>query len=100
MIIDQTIDTGALDAIQRLLNPVQSQDLQLILSLTLAERRVAVAQAFAGISLHKWALTAGVGASNAYRWLTERDHRLPFGAAYRLAYVLQVDAGQLFADYL
>jgi hypothetical protein len=87
------------DDLQPMLNPVHQKDLAHILWITPEHRRVDVALAFMGLTHRRWAEEAGVTDYNSLlRWL-RKEHRLPLGAAFRLARVIGVEVDLLFADY-
>lgn len=97
-------DTGTevavpVDAIKPVLNPVQQADLDAILRLTPAHRRMNVVMAFCGLELPEWASRSGMERHSVTRWLTHQT-RMPFGAGFRLAAVIGVDTQLLFAAYI
>lgn len=85
--------------IQPVLNLVRANDLLFVLGVTQPERRVDVALAFAGLTIVQWSEAAGLGHVQVGRWL-ERQHRMPLGAAFRLAKVLGVETDVLFAWWM
>lgn len=87
------------DQIQPMLNPVQTNDLLFVLGVTSPDRRVEVALAFAGLTVLRWSEAAGLGPVQVGRWL-DRQHRMPLGAAFRLAKAIGVDAEILFAGWM
>lgn len=88
-----------LDEVRSVLNPVTEVDLDTILNLTLASRRVAVAMAFCGIEIELISELSGFDESNIYRWLKGK-HRLPFGGAVRLSRVFGVRPELLFESLI
>lgn len=81
------------------LNLVQQSDLTHILSLTPYRRRVAVMLAYVDLYEEDWCNMAGLSAKSVRDWL-RGTHKMPFGAAYRLARVIGVDPEQLFTALL
>jgi len=89
------------DDIPCVLNPLLACDLKQILMMTPEDRRLAVALAFANISMKDLFLKSGLGAENTnyYRWI-EYENRLPLGVAFRMAKVIGVSIEILFASPL
>lgn len=88
-----------LDEIRSVLNPVQSRDLEWILERTPYTVRVPVALAFANLFQSTWAEAAGFDDRAVNRWVNGQ-HRIPIGAAFRLAKVLDVNCEVLFRGLL
>lgn len=87
------------DDLQPMLNVVQRHDLAQVLELTVAARRVAVAMAWIGLEYDRWSIESGLEPMSVGRWL-RGHHRMPLGAAVRLARVVGVDPILLFAALL
>lgn len=94
-----SVEPTPVDAIQAVLSPLRAQDLRAIFSVTPPRLRPGVALAFAELVQSSWEARAGLEHVTVWRWLT-REHRLPFGAAVRLARVFGVPADELFEDWL
>lgn len=88
-----------LEAIHAVLTPLRANDLRAIFSVTPPRLRPVMALAFAELSQPTWEQVAGFDHPTVWRWLT-RVHRMPFGAAVRLARVSGVPAEELFEDWL
>jgi hypothetical protein len=89
------------DEIPCCLNPLQAIDLKQILLMTPAERRLAVACAFAGFDMREAFIKVGLAALREKkgqngdvtwrRWI-RRVHPMPLGAGFRLAALFGVPA--------
>jgi len=93
------------DDIPCALNPLQACDLKQVLLLTPEDRRFVVACAFAALEPHDIFDRAGLVSDSKHgdkqwqRW-TGHEHRIPLGAAFRVAKVLGVPCEVLFASRL
>lgn len=88
-----------IDQIVSALNPCRARDLEWILRMVLSRARVPVALAFTELSHRAWATQAGFDEAYLSRWLAGK-HKLPLGAAFRLAKVIGVDCELLFEHYI
>ncbi len=88
-----------IDELCPMLDPRACAKLIMVLDLTPPERRVAVALAYANITMVAWAREAGMPGSTVWRWVSatgDKRMRMPLGAAFRLAKLLGVEPGILF----
>lgn len=86
------------DDLPCLLNPVHAVDLRRILEVTPSTRRVAVALAFADLTIPAWALHAELNDATVWRWL-KAERKVPFGGALRLAKVIGQPAELVFSAF-